>query len=237
MKLTYLKYSFMRAALSIGCAVFIAAFVNYYCSFSQEYWLILAAFFAGTTRAAPLRQAIYSFLFIVIAMLIFSFLLFLIKPSITSAQAMQILNNRMLDIMIGTIIGVLSGRLIFPVKLAQEFCRGLIPLLQALKNYLDVYADSLFANKNNFLAEKQEQIEKNLQGIYPEWAYETGFNPGLRAGFRFFLVKLDYIVEIFFAMNYLANGKIDASLLKEMRVSITNSLHKNADLIAILMHY
>ena len=90
------------------------------------------------------------------------------------------------------------------------------------------------------LTAKKTKIEAVLaakQSLYPEWVYEVGFNPGLRSGFRFFLVNLERVIEIFFSMNYLANSGIDTTLLKSFAKYLTDVIEKNNELIHVLINY
>lgn len=219
-----------RHALSVGFAVFIAVIVNHYLSFSKEGWIILAAFMVSqTTRGTPLKQGlVYFFLIAMVA---------LVMPP-HDAVLMQ---DRMIDIVIGAMLGVLFSQLIFPVKVYSEFCLGVTPVLQALLGYSREFSRAfVYRNNTGPLEVKNVEIEAALDvrlGVYPEWIYEVGFNPGLRSGYRYFLVNLERITELFFSMNYLAHRGIEITLLSEFSQYLSDVIEKNNELLAVLVDY
>ncbi len=75
------------------------------------------------------------------------------------------------------------------------------------------------------------------QGTYPEWVYEVGFNPGLRSGYRFFLINLERIIEVFFSMDYLLSQHINIVLLENMSDHLALAMQKNQELLGILIEY
>ncbi|MBX3708292.1 MAG: FUSC family protein [Gammaproteobacteria bacterium] len=63
----YAKNFSFQHALNVGLAVFVACIAQYYVSFSEEYWIVLTAFFVSqTTRGTPVRQGMI-FLLIIMA--------------------------------------------------------------------------------------------------------------------------------------------------------------------------
>lgn len=277
-------YNF-RHAVSVGCAVFLAALVNDYYSFSHECWTLLAAFLVSqTTRGTPLRQGQYYFMIIMIAILfsslvfmwiqkpvatyavtgiIFilgSFTAFLNRPLLNKMYFLillfplvmlianmmpihteQLLYMRLADVVIGGVIGIVCGQIIFPVRFDREFQQGLVPLLRAMLDYSKVLAENLQHGKcESRLEAAKLRIENALQttqGMYPEWVYEVGFNPGLRSGFRFFLVNLERVSDILFSLDYLVNSGLDVQSMQELSRSMEDVLHKNAELIMALIDY
>jgi hypothetical protein len=270
--MAYLKLFALRHALSVATAVLIGCLVNYYFSFSGEYWIVLAAFLASqTTRGTPLRQglidslsmisaivissllllfipwvqAIYvmlAILFVVLGYIITTnqlqpnkkwyvailffiiFMLSVLSPSMSS----QLMKNRLVDIVIGSVIGILSKQVIFPIRLSQEFRVGILPMLK--KMLVDAQA----------FAENRMQQEKQLvdfTGLFPEWVYESGFNPGLRSGFRYFLVYMERIADLFLSMSSLLSQPIDENLLLQINGDIVDAMQKNSELIEILIAF
>lgn len=177
-------------------------------------------------------------------------LILLIAILVPIGSGPDLLQNRFVDIIIGTVIGILCGQLIFPIKLAKEFSRSVIPILQILNAYSQVLTKGFLRQEGsqtelsyeleNEIAKEKDHLEMILQassGNYPEWVYEVGFNPGLRAGFRFFLINLERITEICFSMNYLATQSADATLLQNLTVTMEEVTKKNSELFQILIHY
>ncbi len=203
------------------------------------YWIILAACSVTLSkRSAPLRQhVIFFFLILLLALII-------------PADTFAILQLRVVMVFIGGIIGLCCVRFIFPFRLEQEFRHGIIPILQVLTSY----AESLVSYFQQLENNSPEQIEKNRAhllsqqaaveiallrngGLYPEWVYEVGFNPGLRSGLRFFLIRLEQMIETFFSMQYWLSNSIDHKLILEMRASMMTTLENNQLLLNQLIQF
>lgn len=226
----YLQTYPIRHALSIGLAVVVAVFVNHYFSYSKEGWMILTAFLLNqTTRGTPLKQGSVYFVIII--------LIALMWPNYDP----DLVRDRMLDIFIGAVIGVIFGQLLFPVRLYAEFSLGVLPVLEALMDYSKMFTHHFLQHSNNrLLVEKKWEIEAALstrRGMYPEWVYEIGFNPGLRSGYRYFLINLENVTEIFFSMSYFSSLGLDASLLADLSQYLTQVMQKNEELLQVLMNY
>jgi hypothetical protein len=219
-----------RHALGVSLSVLFAVLINYYFSLSAEGWMIISAFLVSqTTRGTPLKQSLtYLFIIFVIVCMV-------------STNSMELIHDRAFDTVIGGLIGILFGVFFFPVRIYAEFCLGMTPVFKALIEYSQVFSQS-FTHRTyrKMLINKKWQIEAALsdrQGMYPEWVYEVGFNPGLRSGFRFFLVNLEYMTEIFFSLTYLMGRDVDAALLSEFSDGIANVMQKNEVLLQTLIDY
>jgi len=224
------KYS-VRRAISGALAVLIALWVAHYYSFSHEGWLVITAFLVSqTTRGTPLKQSMIYFFGMVLLAMVFS---------ITDVAFIR---ERVMDVVLGGVIGIVFGQLLFPVNSYAEFSRGMLPLMEALISYSQSLQQSFVSHPHNWqaLGEKKGQIEKILSSrpnYYPEWVYEVGFNPALRAGFRFFLIHIEYVCELFFSMHYLMGMGIDAELLSELSAEMTTVVQKNEALLHIMQNY
>jgi hypothetical protein len=143
-----------------------------------------------------------------------------------------------LDIMLGGIIGLIGGYIIFPLKLYSELTRSLLPILRELIDFSEVQR-FYFYEKN-----KIEKQKYNLQSLfihsennYPEWIYEPGFNPALRSGFRYFLTKLEHLIELFYAIDLcLFDERLEwnSSILEN---EIKTVIEKNQELLSIIYNY
>jgi hypothetical protein len=123
-------------------------------------------------------------------------------------------------------ISTYFSKVIFSVNLPAAFRAGIIPLLKVL-----------VASSHNLNAISVANLLQALQDQYPEWVYSRGFNRGLRASWRFFLIRLERIVELFLSMAYLATRQIDPILLQDLNGRITDSMQKNQELLEILLSY
>lgn len=165
-------------------------------------------------------------------------LIAVLSPSATP----QMIAYRFIDILVGVLLGIIGSRIIFPINIEQAFRQGVLPILSALIDYSSTLAPVFLhhSDATDLLDSKKIDIEKSLltqQGMYPEWVYEAGFNPGLRAGFRFFLINLERVTELFFSMHYLATIKVDAILLQDVAGRLAYTMQRNEELLAILITY
>jgi hypothetical protein len=88
----------------------------------------------------------------------------------------------------------------------------------------------LILNKRN--------IEIALQasrGLYPEWVYEVGFNPGLRSGFRFFLIHLERMSEHYIVLNSVLVAGVKSHLSSTLLQQMADVANVNAELTANLI--
>jgi hypothetical protein len=110
--------------------------------------------------------------------------------------------------------------------------------LKALIDYshalIDCLCDEMNRDKLNQMRIQTEYALQSQEGVYPEWVFEVGFNPGLRGGFRFFLVNLDRIIEIYYSLDALARSGFDAGIMQDMSACLKKSLEKNIELMTIL---
>lgn len=149
------------------------------------------------------------------------------------------LYTSLVAILLGGLIGTITHFLVFPARLYIKFSQGVVPLLQDLIAYEEALSDYFLTLKNkNALMKVKFKIEKSLvlqQSLYPSWVYDAGFNPGLRAGFRYFLIQLERITELFFAMDYYLMRGLDATLLEKIKQELVVTLQNNNELMRILI--
>lgn len=247
-------------AIRVSLAVFIAVIVNFYFTFSHECFIVLTTFcMTYKSRNKPIRQALITF-FIILAglfcaaflqlfpfkvlllwpLLLLSAIIFLLKRNwpikirvssvffvliiaiaICWPEDTSTLRERIADSLIGGFIGFAAILFIFPFRPNVKFREGILPTLKNLYEY----ACDLTASK-----------KRNLENAlifppYPTWVYESGFNPGLRGGFRFFLVHLEQIIDLYFILP-LYDGK-NQQLPDAFLVVLDN----NSQLIGMLVDY
>ena len=146
--------------------------------------------------------------------------------------------DNLIAVGLGAAIGIAINQIFFPRKLDKPFCEGVAPLLITLKEYSIVLTENLLGRSTlERLAEEKLKVEKAMlfqYSIYPEWVYETGFNPGLRSGWRFILIKVECVVEAYFSLDFLANRRGDVALLSE---HLSMTMRQNEALLNILIRY
>lgn len=94
---------------------------------------------------------------------------------------------------------------VFPVKQPRDFCLAVIPTLDSLAGYLRAITQVLSDADEvayNELKQAESDMFKSLVSSYPEWVYRSGFNPGLRSGFRYFLIQLEHAADLCCSMTY-----------------------------------
>lgn len=151
-------------------------------------------------------------------------------------DSLNILSNRLLDVLIGACLGMVGAQLIFPARPYQDMVSGLSSLLKALSRYSDALA-AYFSDTTTGVDKERAAIKHALQvsgGTYPEWIYEAGFNPGLRAGYRFFLVGMERVSEVFFSMDALIAAGVKKHIAADARKLIAEVSLVNSQLVEAL---
>lgn len=194
--------------------------------------LIASGFLAFIKRPQP--NKVY-FLIILFSLIVFI-------SALSPVKSAEFMLNRILDVMVGASVAIVFALIILPVKLAVEFSEGVIPVLNCLKEYSQVLLESLSGLEDKIkdtsaMRIKLENILVLQSAMYPEWVYEVGFNRGLRSGFRFFLVNIERIAEVYFSMDYLISRGIDATLVHDLFSLIESATQKNQELLSILLEY
>lgn len=156
-----------------------------------------------------------------------SFLIASFSPN----ASFDMMSGRIFDAGIGAFIGLSCGTLIFSVKWDAEFSSGILPILTAMHEYAGAIVD----DRN--IAEKRQRVENALLTMYPSWIYETGFNRGLRSGFRFFLIHVERVSEVLFSMDDIRARGLDRQLMRTLQTSIENVMDRNQELLSILSAY
>jgi hypothetical protein len=155
----------------------------------------------------------------------------------------NILFDRLHDVVLGGAIGMIAGLIIFPGRADVDFRIGVIPVLRAYSLYITAITELLFQEENaeHNADMKKVIIEKALQSrqiFFPAWVYEKGFTVSLRAGHRHFLIRVEQMGQVLFAMNYAARYAVAPALLEKFRQPILTCVNdfKSAitDLITVL---
>lgn len=153
-------------------------------------------------------------------------LIFLIR-CLYPAMDMMLVVKSVIDILMGAGIGMLCNYVILPVQPYQEFVTGVMPTIKALKKNLAHVKDEGEVKFDSYLQDSNTS--------YPEWIYEPGFNPGLRSGYRFFLINLERICELMVSLNYYIKMGVKNNCSDEMLSQINVVVNETITLIDALM--
>lgn len=149
-------------------------------------------------------------------------------------------DEQFLSCVIGILIGMLCTLLIAFVSLEKEFRSGLLSLLEALEGYSREMRVYMGRSEFNHSEADKLRVEKALQATvsgYPEWVFAMGFNPGLRSGFRFFLLNLDNVIASFFSLSLYLQQKLNPEIVLNIKEVFNLTTQRNTELIAILIKY
>ncbi len=162
--------------------------------------------------------------------------LILLVPSLSS----QHLYERMHDVVLGGIVGILSSMIICPGRPEVDFRRGVIPVLHAYSDYLVAISALLFrvSHADEVVQQKKIVVERVLQeqrAFFPAWVYEFGFNPELQQGHRHFLIRVEQMGQVLFAMHQVARHPIDLALLSEFQQGLQQAVEQLQGMLALFV--
>ncbi len=141
---------------------------------------------------------------------------------------------------VGNVIGIFCSVLVLAGNFEDEFSRGVLPSLQAMDKNLEGLQQIIDKDDEKDVSQKIFKLQRIggvQQNAYPEWVFNAGFNPGLRSGSRFFLIKLEQAQEALCALNYLVLRDLQIDILRDQTSLFVKSLQGNRDLLATLIHY
>jgi len=149
------------------------------------------------------------------------------------------LHDEMLGGIMGAFIGIICSMLVLHGSFEKEFSRGVLPPLRAMDRNLQGLQTVLTAHDvtDTTKADKLQRICIMRKPFYPEWVFNAGFNPGLRSGARFFLIKLEQAQEVLCALNYLVLRDLQWQGVRETTELFNKSLQGNRDLLHALIRY
>lgn len=213
----------MKQAVKVALVVCVAMMIESYIQLKPSGWLLLTAFLVcQTPRGTPLSRGL------VVCVLVFGVAMLL--PPYTMQEA----HAKAVGIVVGGVVGILVQAFVLPIDFYYEFSQGVTPLLRALHRFTALFRDKRMMQVDTRAIE-QALIEKPYS--YPEWVYDVGFNPGLRAGFRYFLVNLERMTEIVFSISYLAHRGVDPELYVDCAQAFNDVMSKNEELLQSLLAY
>lgn len=74
------------------------------------------------------------------------------------------------------------------------------------------------------------------QDVYPEWVYHPRLNPGLRAGFRYFLIRVERLTELLMSLSCIME-RLDYHLPEEITKAVERCMQTNAVFLDYIVHY
>lgn len=226
-----MKYE-IRHAFSSMLAMVAAGALGYYIDMINVMWAVLGALLAvQTSRGAPARQGLIT---------IFAAILALCAGYLTVNEIMMM--HRILMMAMGGTIGMLCGLLVLPVLPYWEFQQGVAPVLNTLIAYSSALGGKILQSGEADLAlgKARADIERVLSSSmneYPEWVFEPGFNRNFRSSFRYVLIQLDRVAEIFFSLDYYVRQPTDPELLAAVAPQMVMVLEKNAELLEVIRSF
>lgn len=177
-----------------------------------------------------------------IAPITYLFLLMFMLAFLLPAGAVVLIQDRMINVGLGCLMGYLAGQIILPANIASEFRRGLQPTLGGLREYMRAITSRIKRYRQpdsrvEVAASRIELILSGGQGSYPEWVYDAGFNPGLRAGFRFFLIRVERLMELLMSLNCIVERIHYHHLPDAIMTAINDCMQTNESLLNIILTY
>jgi uncharacterized membrane protein YccC len=216
----------LQSFLVVVASVFVAGLLSRVLHHVSALFL-MATFFV--VLGCVLEQLLYSFLFMASACVF----MLMMTPMFGEANSYALLH----DVVLGGIIGLVARSLFFAGTVAADFRQRTLLLLNGYRQYLSSIGELILQQPDAALHCTQQKVvlENLLQAEFPHWVYQRGFNPVFQQGHRHFLVRLEHIGEVLFAMNYAARQPVTPSVLDELHDSIVQSIDGVKKIIAALM--
>jgi len=153
--------------------------------------------------------------------------------------------NGILYIFMGLMLGIIIQRFIFSIRTPRQFLINIRPVFDASRSYitalLPVMVDENEMKKHQSdFAKQREALERSLlnqHGRYPESVFTIGFNPGLRAGFRSFLINVDRMTGLLFSITSVSDAERDSQFSQSIQFlsqAITTAMKNNQTIIQSL---
>jgi hypothetical protein len=163
--------------------------------------------------------------------------LMMLMPFKSSAN---LLFERLHDAVLGGFIGIIAGLLVLPGRPDVDFRAGVIPIIKIYRDYFSAIAALLFKEEgaSKRVDEKKSLVEKYFgegHAYFPDWVYQRGFTANLREGHRHFLLRIEEMGEVLFALNFHARFLYPEDTLEILRAPITRCVNDIMQLMSDLM--
>jgi hypothetical protein len=255
-------YLWPAQVLWILLGSFIVAQTSRSAMFAQSIWSItLAASAVLLAYALPYFCNIYLVIILNAILIVLTGLFYAAKQPISSKKTYFILlfpfiflaaqsfllesttelRDRIFALGAGGLLALIVGQLLVPARFFEYFRADLLPILKVLKAYSDQISGVFSQHADGVLTVQLTQVTIDnilqAQDMYPEWVFEFGFNPGLRASYRYFLLQLERIIDLYTAMGYLLRSESLRSQLCDINKEICLVLENNSKLLQIIIQY
>lgn len=203
----------------------IAITISYFFSFSEKFWIPLAALLAMLT---PIGSVVYNG----IRWLVLMILVVIVGSWMFSDMSLTYV--RVIDVTIGSIIGILANLFLFPRRPDVEFRRRMVLILNAYSEYLDSLIHSFFHKKHEEPISKRIYLENLLRKDFPDWVFKTGYNIALRSGHRFFAATISKMSFLLFSMHQAVIHTWDADLKNQLEIPMQNLVSRAREIISTI---
>jgi hypothetical protein len=212
-----------RYFISMTIALIISLVVGYFYAQINELWVMLTAIYVmQTSIGSEFYQGVKRFLVISLLVFIAAIVMY----------SMRFFYQVMHDVIMGAVIGILANMFIFPRRADKEFRAAILPVVRSYNDYFTAIIDLLI--QKNTQDRGNAVLENHLQAL-PDWVYVVGFDGGLQAGYRFFLMKLEQMSNVLFAMHHLARYEYEKELIAKIREPLLQCAeHVNQFFIAMI---
>ncbi len=167
-------------------AILISLAVSFFFSHAEMFLLPLSTLIVmQTPNGLVVRRGLEYFLIMVLLLIFYTWL----------SGSMAMMNYRLYDIGLGTLIGIATNLFVFPVKTDVEFRKSLIVVLRSYSLQFSQMLESFFSDKkSNNLFEIQ---------FLPNWIFANGLSLMNDKGHRHFVVMVERIAEILCSTHYI----------------------------------
>jgi hypothetical protein len=159
---------------------------------------------------------------------------------LTPFNGEQVIFPRLHDVVMGGLLAVIFALLVFPRRADVDFRTSVAPVLKACGEYL-LAVSQLFCRVEGagvIADQKKIRVENTLQtqrAMFPDWVYAAGFNPVMQPGHRHFLIRIEQLGQILFAMHYVARHAVDDALLESFREPVRRCVDEAEKLISAML--
>lgn len=137
-----------------------------------------------------------------------AFLFMLFVSTWSPANSFVVLRAQTIDVALGGMVALMCRHALAPSRFDVAFSQGILPVFKLFKRKAAQWAACLGQAHDGMRPMQHDHgtLAKAFlpqTSHYPEWAYEVGFNPGLRAGVRSFLLNTEWLAELYICVDYL----------------------------------
>jgi hypothetical protein len=151
----------------------------------------------------------------------------LLLSQFVSSVTPKVMYFRVYDLTLGATIGVIINLLIFPTRVDVVFRKTIMPTLVVYSSYLHAVGQLFFKKPDAASSALQQKIrlEKIFQmqaSFFPAWVYEPGLSLTLQSGHRHFIIMVERIGEILFALHQIAKYSWSPDWSARLEAPVTN---------------